>query len=220
MTPSPLKQEFSKLFVSLLETSLEHQTNQNIRGMIQKLFRGEYAYVTTCLTCKRESVRPSYFYELDLALVGGTKNLTIEKCLEDFLRIETMTGDEKYFCEGCQSKQEATRCCQLRNLPMVLNLQLNRFQYDMQFGRKKKLNSSIMFPSVLDMSKYCDREGGGGIYYLIGVLMHVGPDANHGHYIAHIQELETGNWYKFSDEHVASMDTKVKDTSSFRRMDK
>ena len=200
-------QEFSKLFVSLLETSLEHQSNQNIRGMIQKLFRGEYAYVTTCLTCKRESVRPSYFYELDLALAGN-KNLTIEKCIEDFLRIEKMTGDEKYFCESCQSKQDATRCCKLRELPLVLNLQLNRFQYDMQFGRKKKLNSSIMFPQVLDMAKYS--ENSAGVYNLIGVLMHVGPDANHGHYIAHIQELESGNWYKFSDEHVASLDPKAK----------
>jgi len=199
-------QEFSKLFVSLLEASLEHQTNQNIRGMIQKLFRGEYAYVTTCLTCKRESVRPSYFYELDLALAGN-KNLTIEKCLEDFLRIEKMTGDEKYHCEGCQSKQDAIRCCKLKNLPIVLNLQLNRFQFDMQFGRKKKLNSSILYPQVLDMTKYSENAG---VYHLIGVLMHVGPDANHGHYIAHIQELETGNWYKFSDEHVASLDSKLK----------
>ena len=75
--------------------------------MIQKQFRGEYAYVTTCLTCKRESVRPSLFYELDLALTGS-KNLTVEKCLEGFLKVEKMTGDEKYFCEGCQSKQVPT----------------------------------------------------------------------------------------------------------------
>jgi len=201
-------QEFSKLFVSLLENSLEHQTNINIRSMIQKQFRGEYAYVTTCLTCKRESVRPSLFYELDLALTGS-KNLTVEKCLEGFLKVEKMTGDEKYFCEGCQSKQEATRCCKLRELPPVLNLQLNRFQYDMQIGRKKKLNSCIMFPDELDMSKYLeDANKESCSYRLTGVLMHVGPDANHGHYIAHIQELETGNWFKFSDEHVESIDRK------------
>ncbi|MGB1930955.1 MAG: hypothetical protein ACPHO8_16735, partial [Mariniblastus sp.] len=28
-------------------------------------------------------------------------------------------------------------------------------------------------------------------YHLTGVLMHVGADANHGHYIAHIQEAIT-----------------------------
>ena len=148
-------QEFSKLFVSLLENSLAHQSKVNIRSMIQRQFRGEYAYVTKCLTCNRESVRPSDFYELDLALAGN-KNLTVEKCLEDFLRVERMVGDEKYHCEGCGSKQEATRCCKLRELPPVLNLQLNRFQYDMQLGRKKKLNSCIMYPVELDMSKYVD----------------------------------------------------------------
>ena len=80
----------------------------------------------------------------------------LEKCLEDFLKIEQMTGDEKYFCEGCEAKQDATRCCKLRELPPVLNLQLNRFQYDMQFGRKKKLNSCILYPEELDMSKYLE----------------------------------------------------------------
>jgi uncharacterized DUF497 family protein len=48
------------------------------------------------------------------------------------------------------------------------------------------------------------------VYYLTGVLMHVGPDANHGHYIAHIQELETGNWFKFSDEYVVPLDKKTR----------
>ena len=101
-------QEFSKIFVSLLEDSLAHQKQVSVRTMIQKQFRGEYAYVTTCQTCLKESVRPSHFYELDLALAG---NKTIDDCLGDFLKVETMTGDEKYYCENCCSKQDATRCC-------------------------------------------------------------------------------------------------------------
>ena len=92
-------------------------------------------------------VRPTHFYELDLALVTGsppTSNKTVADCLKDFTKIEQMTGDERleltqgslsshgpffprYFCEGCQSKQDATRRCRLSKLPPVLNLQLNRF---------------------------------------------------------------------------------------------
>jgi len=197
-------QEFSKLFVSLLEDSLAHQKQVTVRTMIQKQFRGEYAYVTTCQSCLKESVRPSHFYELDLALAG---NKTIADCLADFLKVERMTGDEKYFCENCVSKQDATRCCKLTDLPPVLNLQLNRFQFDMQLGRKKKLNSNIQFPEELDMSGYLDTTNPAK-YFLTGVLMHVGPDANHGHYIAHIQEMETGHWFKFSDECVAPLQGK------------
>ena len=64
----------------------------------------------------------------------------------------------------------------------------HRFQYDQALGRKKKLNSNIQFPEELDMSEYLEGPSQKpAIYCLTGVLMHVGPDANHGHYIAHIQ---------------------------------
>ncbi len=54
-------------------------------------------------------------------------------------------------------------------------------------GRKKKLNSAVQFPEQLDLSKYLLQPAGTFEYCLTGVLMHVGPDANHGHYLAHIQ---------------------------------
>ena len=198
-------QEFSKLFISLLEDALAHQKQESVRTMIQKQFRGQYAYVTTCQKCMNESIRPSHFYELDLPLAG---NKTIGECLLDFLKIEKMTGDEKYFCETCCSKQEAIRCCKLQELPPILNLQLNRFQFDMQLGRKKKLNSAIQFPEELDMAEFLGPEAKNTKYCLTGVLMHVGPDANHGHYIAHIQDMETGSWFKFSDETVVPLQGK------------
>ena len=43
-------------------------------------------------------VRPTHFYELDLALVTGsppTSNKTVADCLKDFTKIEQMTGDER-----------------------------------------------------------------------------------------------------------------------------
>ena len=61
-------QEFSKLFISLLEGSLSNQKNEFVRDIIQSQFRGEYYYSTKCNKCKRESRRPSFFYELDLTL--------------------------------------------------------------------------------------------------------------------------------------------------------
>ena len=53
-------QEFSKLFISLLEDSLMHQSSLMVKTMIQNQFRGEYAYVTKCSNCQRESVSPIY----------------------------------------------------------------------------------------------------------------------------------------------------------------
>ena len=53
-------QEFSKLFISLLEDSLMHQSSMMVKTMIQNQFRGEYAYVTKCSNCQRESVSRIY----------------------------------------------------------------------------------------------------------------------------------------------------------------
>ena len=208
--------------------------------------RGEYAYVTKCLKCKKESCRPSFFYELDLALQGKK---TLDDCLADFTKEEKLTGDNQYHCAGCESKQaslvqwfseiltlsvnfktfwifdflskqhltddhdvnssqDATRCVRLKELPPVLNLQLNRFIFDMQTGNKKKLNSQVQFPEELDMSKFLRQPEGSNMYHLTGVLMHVGSDANHGHYLAHIQEAHTADWYKFSDVQVERLSGK------------
>ena len=104
--------------------------------------------------------------------------------------------------------QDATRCVRLKELPPVLNLQLNRFIFDMQTGNKKKLNSQVQFPEELDMSRFLRKPEGSNVYHLTGVLMHVGSDANHGHYLAHIQEAHTADWYKFSDVQVERLSGK------------
>lgn len=192
--------EFSKLFISLLESSLSCQVEEEVRQIVQNQFRGEYAYVTKCCHCQRESKTPSYFYELDLPLQGQK---TLLSCLQDFLKDEKLEGDNQYFCQGCECKRDAKRCVRLCKLPPVLNLQLNRFIFDMQTGRKKKLNSLVHFPEVLEMASYLRQEPSDeNTYHLTGVLMHVGAEANHGHYIAHIQEATTAQWFKFSDAQV------------------
>jgi len=39
-------QEFSKLFVCMLEEKLSHQPDSMVSSMVQKQFRGQYEYVT------------------------------------------------------------------------------------------------------------------------------------------------------------------------------
>ena len=195
-------QEFSKLFISLLEESLSHQRTDSVRTMVESQFRGEYTYVTTCLNCNQQSARSSQFYELDLALEN---NNSLQECLDDFTKVEKMTGEEKYHCDHCDSKQEATRACRLTELPPVLNLQLNRFRYDLELGRKKKINTEIDFPLELEMALY--HEGPSTLYSLAAVLLHVGQQAHHGHYVAHIKER--GSWFLFNDEKVYCMEKKV-----------
>lgn len=46
--------------------------------------------------------------------------------LLSYTRPERLSGDNKYFCDKCQEKQDALRSQTLRTLPPVLIFSLNR----------------------------------------------------------------------------------------------
>lgn len=79
------------------------------------------------MKCRNESKRPSKFYELDLNIKGCK---TVQDCLKEFMKIELLEGDDKYFCAICGEKQVAERFISLTELPPILNLQLMRFVFD------------------------------------------------------------------------------------------
>uniref|UniRef100_A0AAX7UHG5 Ubiquitin carboxyl-terminal hydrolase 48 n=1 Tax=Astatotilapia calliptera TaxID=8154 RepID=A0AAX7UHG5_ASTCA len=197
-------QEFSKLFLSLLEDTLSKQKNPNLRNVIQQQFCGQFSYVTVCNQCGRSSALPSRFYELELNIQGHKSLTEISHMLE-----EKLDGENRYFCETCQSKQNATRRIKLHSLPPTLNLQLMRFVFDRQTGHKKKLNSFISFPEQLDMGPFLEeKQDEKCVYELSAVLIHRGISAYSGHYIAHVKDARTGDWYKFNDEEIEKMEGK------------
>ena len=46
------------------------------------------------------------------------------------------------------------------------------------------------------------------VYDLYAVLIHRGPSAYSGHYIAHIRDQKSDVWYKFNDEQIEKMGSK------------
>ena len=113
-------QEFSKLFISLLDDAISSH-------IIDNQFGGCYSYQTKCNVCGAISLNSSKFYELQLNVKGHAR---LKGCLKEFLQEEILEGDNKYFCSSCQKKQDATRKIVLEKLPPVLNLQLLRFVFE------------------------------------------------------------------------------------------
>ncbi|XP_025414514.1 ubiquitin carboxyl-terminal hydrolase 48-like isoform X2 [Sipha flava] len=201
--------EFSNLFLSVLENKFSTQSDASVRDMVKDNFLGEYKYVTTCLKCKTKSTRPSTFYELDLNIKG---HKTLNDSLQEFLKEEHLTGDDKYYCDHCDSKQDAVRKICLITLPPVLNIQLMRFVYDRQTMQKKKLNTYIQFSQTLDMGQYLnlpvqpdESSKDKHMYNLCAVLIHKGSSAYSGHYVAHIKDIAAEEWYKINDENVEKL---------------
>ena len=189
-------QEFSKLFLSMLESNLMDSAAPHPRNVIKEQFCGSYAYVTKCSNCNTSSERLSDFYELDLNIRG---HKSLDEALKGFLEVEKLEGDNQYMCQKCNGKQNATRAIVLKSLPPILNLQLLRFVFES--GVKKKLSSCIQFPDVLDIRHLVPNDPN-AIYELTAVLIHRGPSAYSGHYVAHIKGKDNQAWYKFNDEEV------------------
>lgn len=69
------------------------------------------SYVTKCLRCKNKSMRPSSYYEISLNIKG---HKSVEDCIGSYLSAEVLEGENKYFCEHCDSKQCAERFLELK----------------------------------------------------------------------------------------------------------
>ena len=86
----------------------------------------------------------------------------LERTLENYLRQEKMTGDNKYACPKCietnNEKQDAKRGTKFVKLPKILQLQLVRFTLDMQTFNRKKLNDQCTFPLYLNMNHFLDKD--------------------------------------------------------------
>lgn len=202
-------QEFSKLFISLIEDQLPVKECYHGLNLIQHQFVGHYEYVTRCNGCGQQSQSGSKFYEIDLNIKG---HATLDECLKEFLQEEILEGENQYFCQYCLKKQDAVRGIHLLDLPPTLNFQLLRFVFDRQTQNKKKLMSYLQFPQTLDMNAYMrnpDVAMGGEradmIYDLVSVLIHRGPGAHSGHYVAVIKDCSTPATYRFNDEEVEKL---------------
>jgi len=124
-------QEFMKLFLTLLEKELS-ETTPDLKYVISKLFRGKLGYQTRCLACSQlsgGSYRFDDFSEIDIPL-KGFKNLA--SSVATMLAPEILEGDNQYFCEICNAKQDASRQIIVKHLPPILCLSLQRFVFDMK----------------------------------------------------------------------------------------
>ncbi|KAG2699923.1 hypothetical protein I3760_07G211200 [Carya illinoinensis] len=198
--------EFLTLLLSLLERCLGHSKVSKARTIVQDLFRGRVSHVTTCSQCGKESEASSNmedFYELELN-VKGLKNL--DESLDDYLSVEELHGDNQYFCASCNNRVDATRSIKLRSLPAVLNFQLKRCVFLPKTTMKKKITSAFCFPGELDMRQRLSEPSRLELIYdLSAVLIHKGTAVNSGHYVAHIKDEDTGQWWEFDDEHVSNL---------------
>ena len=190
-------QELSRILMDKME---ERMKGTPAEKTLSDLFVGRMKTYIDCIHVDFESSRPEDFWDIQLNVRG---NPTLDDSFKDYIQVETMDGDNKYFAEG-HGLQDARKGVIFESFPQVLHLQLKRFEYNFQADAMTKVYDRYEFPEVWDASPYlldtADRSEP-WVYHLHGVLVHSG-DLNAGHYYAYLKPHKHGHFYKFDDDRV------------------
>ncbi|XP_070553223.1 ubiquitin carboxyl-terminal hydrolase 38-like [Ptychodera flava] len=73
----------------------------------------------------------------------------LEELIDHFLAPEILEGENKYYCEKCQSLQNAVRYLEIKHPPQFLILTLLRFSYDVKLHTRSKLLTDVKYPRLL-----------------------------------------------------------------------
>lgn len=190
-------QELCRILMERMEMKMKGTEAENA---LARLFVGKMKTYISCINVDFESSRIEDFWDIQLT-VSGNRNL--DDSLRDYVQVEIMDGDNKYFAEG-YGLQDARKGVIFDSFPQVLHLQLKRFEYDVRRDATMKVNDRYEFPEFFDATPYLSDDADRSesyIYQLHGVLVHSG-DFNAGHYYAFLKPTKDGPFYKFDDDRV------------------
>ena len=182
-----------------------------LENLLPSIFYSKSSITTTCSECKHLSKRVDEFKFLPIPIVdcntesprsrqeGVSDDVDVQQLLDFSMHPETMDGDNQYFCSRCNKKVDAIRSPKFESLPPVLNLQLNRYVFNMETFSKHKLATKVLLSHTLVVPLENTEQK---TYVLVAVQNHLGNSAHGGHYIANVLDWKTGVWFEFNDETV------------------
>ncbi|KAF9879777.1 ubiquitin carboxyl-terminal hydrolase [Colletotrichum karsti] len=172
-------------------------------GWVHDIFEGVLTSETKCLTCETASQRDETFLDLSIDL---EEHSSVTSCLRKFSAEEMLCERNKFHCDHCGGLQEAEKRMKIKRLPKVLALHLKRFKYTEDYSRLQKLFHRVVYPYHLRMFNTTDdAEDPDRMYELYAVVVHIGGNAYHGHYVSVIKTKDRG-WVLFDDEMVEPVD--------------
>lgn len=204
-------QEFSRMLCEALQGRLQGWGQPD---MVAELFEGRISSLTSCTKVDFQSEKTERFYDLQMQVHGCT---SLHASLREFVREQELSGPNAYNTRREDlGRQEARRGARFKQLPPVLLMHLKRFDYDVETGSMRKLQSEFRFPTTLRLNRFMRERPTQGeprpTYTLFGVLSHVG-NVGSGHYVSYVRPLGQRQWYEFDDTRV----TPVSEEAAVRR---
>lgn len=171
---------------------------------IIRMFYG--IHVSTIISLENSdalSVRPEPFFVLSLSLPStrDDHNISIYSCIDEFCRKDRLDGDNAWFNEKTNLKQNVDKGMVFWSFPEILIVHLKRWNYD---GNKDNRLVNVPLENM-DLTNYVKGYNQAEfVYDLYGICNHHGGVLG-GHYTANVKTID-GVWYGFNDASVTKLD--------------
>jgi len=201
--------EHTELFLEIKSLSAWKDRTKISYSIINDIMTSLNLMTSTCNTCNIKSVK---FEKSDILTLNfpqteeKRESYNITELIDNFYSSELITGENKYFCSYCNSKQEKTRKTELYQQPNTLVVLVKRWEYT-DNGSLRKNNTKLNYAHLLDMKKYmCDNKREEKCSYeLYSVVRHSGG-TNGGHYYNYSFDVITKKWFRYDDDDVYLVD--------------
>lgn len=185
---------------------------KNGSGENQSMISDIFYYTTiskqTCDTCNGFQIKVDTDNVVRIPIEKSEKTQNLQDLINcNASTLERMTGDNKYECVNCRSKQDARIERFNWDYPEIMAVQFVLFRPDPTNPIKmQKIQTPVSYPMILDMNNVVSEHAKNVKYEyryrLIGFIKHSGP-YGFGHYTAFTKNPMDGNWYYYDDTFVA-----------------
>ncbi|GAA5825715.1 hypothetical protein JCM11251_000347 [Rhodosporidiobolus azoricus] len=182
-------------------------------SLVIDFFQGQVRNRLECMTCQQTSTTFSPLQSLSLSIPPpsrGLPDVSLQQCIDDFLREEILSGENAWNCPRCRRPREASKRFSVARLPQFLIIHLKRFVAFDSFS--SKIETPVTFPlDRLELGSLLPPMAFSPLfrlnspleqqttYELYGVCVHLGTDGG-GHYKALVRY--GGRWFETDDETV------------------
>lgn len=227
--------EFFNIVCQRLEEQLKGTSHA---GLLSRYFAGAVSNEFRCIdpAFPYSSEREEEFYAI---AVDIKHKKTLHEALDLFVKPERLEGDNRINVEQYGRKLDAERISSIKKLSSTVIFHLKRFEYDVGYNRRNKVNDKFEFPMEINLKPWT-REGvaesqgrkaeAAGFeaealkdtgltsdefydYVLTGILVHSGS-ADSGHYYSIVRDGDR-RWLQFNDRVVSEFDPKLIPAESF-----
>ena len=122
--------------------------------------------------------------------------LNIYDCFKFYNKEEFFVGNNKMFCQDCNSEQDVCVKRMIDNTPPVLIIILDRGLDNMDF------QENFDYDEYLDLNNLLANENNYTQYYLCGIICHLGASGPSGHFVAFCKMDMQSPWYLYNDSSV------------------